>query len=55
MNVAEADLASESARAWIRSNRVDVLNVACPGERRRPSIYGRARSLLASVLRDAAT
>jgi hypothetical protein len=51
----EAELASESARAWMRSNRVNVLNVAGPGERRRPGIYGRARSLLASVLCDAAT
>lgn len=37
-------------RAWLRRNRVRVLNVAGPRESKRPGIYRQARALLAVFL-----
>ncbi len=38
--------------AWLRINRVRVLNVAGPRESERPGIYDRARALLLAVFSD---
>jgi hypothetical protein len=48
--LAPAD-AARSARAWLRRERVGVLNVAGPRESEAPGIYAEARALLEEVLR----
>lgn len=40
----------ESIHHWIVAKRIAVLNVAGPGERKRPGIYCRAKPLLESIL-----
>jgi len=39
-------------RAWLRRNRVRVLNVAGPRESKRPGIYAEAQALLTKLLRE---
>lgn len=40
----------DAARAWIRSARIRVLNVAGPRESKRPGIYAQTRRFLRDVL-----
>jgi hypothetical protein len=42
----------ERFRAWLRRNRVHVLNVAGPRESKRPGIYAEAKAVLVTLLRE---
>ncbi|RPE79985.1 putative molybdenum carrier protein [Vulcaniibacterium tengchongense] len=46
----ERPLSPEEVLAWIDANRIKVLNVAGPGEAKRPGIYAQARTYLDRLL-----
>lgn len=48
--VSLGDADPRAVAEWIRSARIDVLNVAGPGESKRPGIYARAYAFLERVL-----